>query len=141
MGAALAGAMRASAFDATGDQSCSVAPNGDVLIKHITHRNQSCFDLTACIVFDRCTASSLSMKYSFKLSLLPNSVRMASFVSRTFVAHQLLNIISVVQTGASTNITRFVRFFHAGRATRFVHVRKQNWPASRRLVRAVLATL
>ena len=32
----------------------SVAPNGHVLIdQHILHRNQSRFDLTACVVFDR----------------------------------------------------------------------------------------
>ena len=34
------------------------------------------------------TAFSLSMKYSFKLSLLPDSVKIASFVLRIFVTYE-----------------------------------------------------
>ena len=49
---------------------------------------------------------SLSTKYYFKLSLLPDSVRIASFVLRIFVTYALLNI--------SHHIIRFMFFTFAG---------------------------
>ena len=61
-------------------------------------------------------------------------------VRNPLVAHQLLDIISVIQTGTIHDITRFARFSHAGRR-RFVQVLQHTWPASRRLARTVLATL
>ena len=158
--------------------SCSVAPNGRVLVKqHVSHRNQSCFDLTARVILNRLQAEN---EFTFgdkrvaldavqlcrsqhrclceneilfqDLSLRPNSVRIASFVFRIFVANvtawwpikrlvarQLLNIISVVQTGTSDNIIRFAFFTFAGRADG--PCKLGSWPASRRLARTVLATL
>ena len=54
---------RSRGYDASLSRRCdqrpqvvqrSVAPNGHVLIRqHVLHRNKSCFDLTACVVFDR----------------------------------------------------------------------------------------
>ena len=127
----------------------SVAPNGHVLIEqHVSHRNQSCFDFTASVVFDRlqteneCTignegaALDAVKLYRWQhrflseykilcqaVSLFPDSVRIASSVSRIFVtyanplvSHQLFDVISVTQTGTSHDIIRFARFSHAGRS-------------------------
>ena len=84
-----------------------------MLVKqHVSHRNLSCFDLTACVVLNqfqtenelscgdkrvaldavklhRCQHRFLSEdEILFQaISLLPDSVRMASFVSRIFVTY------------------------------------------------------
>ena len=94
------------------------------------------------------TVFSLSMKYSFKLSLLPDFVRVASFVSRILrdvrnrlVGHQLLNIVSVIQIGTSPFIIGVRVLLLRRPRRRSVQARQHNWPASRRLARTVLATL
>ena len=86
-------------------QSCVVSNRHVLVNQRVSHSDQPCFNLTTSVVFNffrqrmslplatsaslsmlssDSTAFSLSMKCSFKLSLLPDSVRIASFVLTIF---------------------------------------------------------
>ena len=149
----------------------SIGPDGHVLNQqHSSHRNQTYFlDRLHCFqsTSDRkqvdlwqrgrrsrccqsstsgCNAFCLCMKYTFKLSLRPDSTRMAYFVSRILVTYATLSGPSTARHHLCDPNCDQPRH-HTLRALRphrprlrSVQVRQHNWPASRRLARTV-ATL
>ena len=86
------------------------------------------------------------MKHSFKLSLLPDAIRIASFVLRIFVTYATAWCPSTAQRhlcdpncDQPQHHTLLASLLRRPRR-RSVQVRQHNWPTSHRLARTVLAT-